>query len=63
MVEYSFVTIWRITASIEAIWDAILDVEKWPFWWEYVERVVEIEPGNAKGLGAKHRFLEDTITV
>ncbi len=50
--EYSFVTIWRFDAPIDAVWDIIIHSERWPEWWKYVESVVELEPGDENGLGS-----------
>jgi uncharacterized protein YndB with AHSA1/START domain len=60
MAEYSFVTIWRLKAPIDAVWDALCDVDRWPSWWRYVERVVEIRPGDAGGLDAVRRLTWKT---
>jgi hypothetical protein len=32
-------------------------VERWPSWWKYVLRVVELEPGAADGVGKRQRVL------
>lgn len=57
MAEYSFVTIWRHRAPIEAVYDAIADSLRWPEWWATVTRVVEIAPGDvASGVGNVRRY-------
>ncbi|QBQ55168.1 AI-2E family transporter [Nitrosococcus wardiae] len=53
---YSFVTIWHIEAPIEVVWNAISDVERWPVWWFYVERVVNLGTGDENGIGSRHHF-------
>jgi len=48
---YSFLTTWILEAERERVWDAIYDSEAWPGWWRGVERVVEVTPGDADGVG------------
>ena len=50
--RYSFVTIWRFDAPINAVWDKIIDSEHWPQWWKYVQSVTELEPGDENGVGS-----------
>jgi hypothetical protein len=54
--KYSFVTIWKVNAPVEKVWDAITDSLKWPQWWKGVEKVVELEKGDADGIGSVHRY-------
>ena len=56
MTDYAFVTTWRIEAPIQQVWDAIYHAERWPTWWKGVESVVELEPGDERGIGALRRF-------
>lgn len=56
MAQFSFVTVWRIEAAIESVWDAIHTVQDYPAWWRFVANVAEIDPGDQNGLGALHRF-------
>jgi len=53
--EYRFLTTWCIDAPVERVWDVINDWRRWPRWWPGVESVVEIEPGDGNGLGARTR--------
>jgi len=57
VLEYTFVTVWRIEASIEAVWDAIYHSENWPAWWGSVRRVVEVAPGDESGIGNVRRYF------
>jgi hypothetical protein len=41
---------------MEGVWEAISLAVDWPSWWRGVERVVELCPGDAEGLGAQHRY-------
>ena len=56
MQAYALVTQWHIAAPIDRIWDAIFAVEDWPRWWRYVLAVVELQKGDANGVGAVRRF-------
>ena len=57
MIEYKFVTVWRIEAPIDAVWEAIYRSETWPAWWGSVRRVVEVAPGNDDGIGNVRRYF------
>ena len=57
MAEYSFTTVWELDAPIERVWDAILEVERWPEWWKGVERVELLEPGAKNGVGKIDRYV------
>ena len=56
MAEYRFLTTWHVDAPIEAVWEAICHPERWPEWWQGVLRVVELEPGDANGIGNVRRY-------
>jgi uncharacterized protein YndB with AHSA1/START domain len=57
MAEYRFLTTWCLEAPIEPVWEAIYDSETWPQWWEGVESVVELAPGDADGIGQVGRYV------
>jgi uncharacterized protein YndB with AHSA1/START domain len=57
MTRYSFVSDWRFDASIEAVWEALADSERWPQWWPGVVSVVELEPGADDGVGNLRRYV------
>ena len=56
MAAYRFVTFWQVDAPIDAVWDAIVQAERWPEWWKGVTRVVQLDPGGEDGLGARNRY-------
>lgn len=56
MKNYEFVTIWRVRAPIEAVWNEIYHSELWPTWWKGVERVVEVQKGDEAGVGSIRRY-------
>ena len=45
MKTYNFVTIWRVKAPIESVWNEIYHSSDWPAWWKGVESVVEMRKG------------------
>ena len=60
MPEYKFVTIWRLEAGIDAVWDALYYPEHWPTWWPNVAAVEKLAPGDTDGVGAVHRYTWKT---
>jgi hypothetical protein len=56
MSYYEFVTIWRVDAPIEAVWSQIYHARQWPTWWQGVESVVELQPGDERGIGSISRY-------
>jgi uncharacterized protein YndB with AHSA1/START domain len=56
MAAYEFVTIWRISAPIETVFTELVHSELWPTWWKGVEKVVEVQRGDDKGLGNVRRY-------
>ena len=56
MKAYEFVTIWRVKAPIESVWNEIYHSTEWPKWWRGVESVVEVHKGDEAGVGSIHRY-------
>jgi uncharacterized protein YndB with AHSA1/START domain len=56
MADYAFVTAWRIAAPREAVFDVIHASERWPEWWDGVERVEKLEEGDTDGRGSLGRY-------
>ena len=56
MAEYKFITIWRLEAPQAQVWDLIFHSEDWPAWWRGVEKVERVKDGDAKYVGAIHRY-------
>ncbi|HVY55387.1 MAG TPA: SRPBCC family protein [Thermodesulfobacteriota bacterium] len=56
MSDYKFVTIWRVKAPLEKVWNEIYHSEKWPEWWKGVEEVTELEKGDELGVGSIRRY-------
>ena len=48
---YEFVTVWRLDAPVENVWQEIKRSENWSAWWRGVLRVEELKPGDARGVG------------
>ena len=57
MADYAFVTLWRVEAPIETVYEAIHDTLTWPSWWDAVTNVEELDPGDADGIGAVRRYV------
>lgn len=56
MKDYRFVTIWRVKAPIESVWNEIYHSKEWPTWWKGVESVAELRQGDESGVGTLHRY-------
>jgi uncharacterized protein YndB with AHSA1/START domain len=54
--EYRFLTTWLLDAPCASVWETIHDQKGWPSWWRGVEEVVELDPGDADGLGSRARM-------
>ncbi|AHN77194.1 SRPBCC family protein [Pandoraea pnomenusa] len=68
MNEYHFLTLWRLTAPLNEVWDTIRDVDHWARWWPCVREVRTLDPGDADGVGAVreltwHGALPYSLTV
>lgn len=61
MADYSFVTLWRVHAPLEKIWNALIDAENYPSWWKSIQRVSPIAPGDANGIGRTERTTWKTF--
>ncbi len=56
MVEYDFLTTWRLAAPLNLVWEAIYHSERWPEWWPGLLSVVELEKGDDSGIGNLRRY-------
>jgi len=56
MANYEFVTVWRVKAPIERVWELIYHSENWPEWWRGVEKVERLKEGDANHVGALFRY-------
>lgn len=56
MNEYHFLTLWRLTAPLDEVWDTIRDVDHWARWWPCVREVQTLDAGAADGVGAVRRL-------
>ena len=54
--SYRFLTTWLLESPREPIWEAIFDQKSWPTWWRGVEQVIELDPGDADGVGSHSRL-------
>lgn len=59
--EYRFATLWQLDAPLTEVWEAIFHPERWPNWWQGVEQVRELEPGDAVGVGSLQRYTWKSV--
>ena len=52
MADYAFLTAWRVAAPREAVFEVLHESERWPEWWDGLERVMKIEDGDQEGRGS-----------
>ena len=57
MGQYRLVTQWLLDARIDRVWAALVTPEDWPRWWRFVKSVVELEEGDAEGVGSLRRYV------
>ena len=50
--EYNFVTVWKIAAPLQEVWDIVYDVENLPSWWKAVISVDIVDEGDANGINS-----------
>ena len=55
-VTYQFLSTWLLECERERVWEAIYDQRAWPSWWQGLESVVELDPGDEIGIGAHSRL-------
>ena len=56
MASYRFVTVWRLHAPIDRVFDTIEDTAAWPEWWPSVRSVERLAEGDAEHLGTVDRM-------
>jgi hypothetical protein len=56
MTAYCFLTVWRLGAPIQSVYDCLAAPSEWPTWWRGVEKVEPLEAGEADGLHSLRRF-------
>lgn len=54
--HFDLVSHWRIAAPIDEVWEALVQVERWPLWWPYVRSVRRLRSEGPEGLGCMHRI-------
>ena len=56
MTEYRLLTIWRIEAPLEEVYNAIHDSPFWPDWWPGMKKVEQVAAGDANGIDSVLRY-------
>jgi uncharacterized protein YndB with AHSA1/START domain len=54
--HYAFGTRWWIGAPRDDVFEVLHASERWPEWWDGLERVVKLEEGDAEGRGSLGRY-------
>lgn len=57
MADYEFVSHWIIDAPVDRVYAAIEDANSWPEWWPGVLSSVELQRGDADGIGSIRRSV------
>lgn len=55
MISYAFLSTWLLQAPRQMVWDVIADAEAWPEWWPGVTSSVELDRGDERRVGSRHR--------
>ena len=55
MALYEFETEWRLRAPLADVWQAIADSDRWPEWWQGVQRVELLKTGSNGDAGSVRR--------
>lgn len=61
MAAYEFVTVRRVDAPIEKVWEEIYYSERWPEWWDGVENVEELVEGYDLGVGSVRLYAWKSV--
>ncbi len=55
MGHFRFVTEWQAEASVERVWDVLLDQQQWPTWWNGFRSAEQLSAGESSGRGMRIR--------
>jgi hypothetical protein len=55
--RFELVSHWHLDAPTAAIWPELTRAEDWPQWWRYVRAAQPLQPGDERGVGARHRLV------
>lgn len=56
MADYAFITVWKVEAPIERVWNALVHPEQFSSWWKSIQSVVKLQDGDANGIGAVYHY-------
>jgi hypothetical protein len=57
MADYHLLAIWRIEAPLEQVYLVIQNSLCWPDWWPGVQKVEQVEAGDADGINNVRRYF------
>ena len=60
---YHFVTVWKIKAPVDKVWEAIYNSEEWPQWWKAVKDVKHISNNDESGLNGINEYYWRTAAL
>ena len=55
--EYRLLTLWRLSAPHQPVFDTVFDSLQWPVWWPGAEHVEQLAPGDSDGIGSLRRYV------
>lgn len=56
MANYRLISIWRLSAPLQPVFDAVFDSLHWPQWWPGADSVEQLVPGDQDGIGNSRRY-------
>lgn len=57
---YRFLTLWLLEAPVESVWDAMVNYQDLPGWWQAVKQVRQMDAGQADGTGSVWQMIWTT---
>ncbi len=60
MARYHFVTVLRLSADRERVWEELQHPERWPAWWRWLRDCEVLNQGGEHSLGARYRYAFGT---
>lgn len=56
LTDFHLTSTWSIPASVETVWERLVDTETWPSWWTYVVSVEQIAGGDVSGINNSRHY-------
>jgi uncharacterized protein YndB with AHSA1/START domain len=55
MQTFRFISVWKIEAPLQGVWEALYRMEEWPSWWHGVQQVEVLDWGAPDRVGFSSR--------